>query len=354
MGLDLNRAARIASTANGGQIVISAELHDEVSSVGLTGVSYRDLGLHRLKDLPRPRAPVPARRCRPHRRHHARAEPRHADQPAGGAGTRDRARRHRRGHPVPDPGRLPAGDAHRARRNGQDDRGLGRSPLAGRRRARRRLLRRPRAGPDRAVGVGLDRHRPRSRRGRGQPGRRPGRSVGPQGPARPRQPRAAHRGANGRVHPPRPDRLHPRRDVPRPVAGPGRAGDPPLAPRLPDWAPAPRRARVLARRRAVRSSGPPSPSVVPPGRGQRAGGGCDLHEAPGTTPRHRARCRPDQDARSGGARRLARRPALPDVERARSPGPPADVGRDHRLELRPPHRHGPGGLRRPGRLRGRL
>ena len=54
VGLDLNRAARIASTANGAQIVISAALHDEVSRVGFEGVSFRDLGLHRLKDLPHP------------------------------------------------------------------------------------------------------------------------------------------------------------------------------------------------------------------------------------------------------------------------------------------------------------
>jgi predicted ATPase/class 3 adenylate cyclase len=52
VGLELNRAARIASTANGGQIVVSAALRDEVS--GSTSIRYRDLGQHRLKDLPAP------------------------------------------------------------------------------------------------------------------------------------------------------------------------------------------------------------------------------------------------------------------------------------------------------------
>ncbi len=54
VGLDLNRAARIAATANGAQIVISADLHDEMSGIELDGVAYRDLGRHRLKDLPHP------------------------------------------------------------------------------------------------------------------------------------------------------------------------------------------------------------------------------------------------------------------------------------------------------------
>ena len=52
MGLDLNRAARIASTANGAQIVISDALRRELPV--LDGVAFRDLGHHRLKDLPGP------------------------------------------------------------------------------------------------------------------------------------------------------------------------------------------------------------------------------------------------------------------------------------------------------------
>jgi predicted ATPase/class 3 adenylate cyclase len=56
VGLELNRAARIASTANGGQIVVSEAIRDAVGSGGATGLGlrYRDLGLHRLKDLPAP------------------------------------------------------------------------------------------------------------------------------------------------------------------------------------------------------------------------------------------------------------------------------------------------------------
>ena len=54
VGVDLNRAARVASTAHGGQIVVSGEIHDEAVSVAIRGLSFRDLGLHRLKDLPAP------------------------------------------------------------------------------------------------------------------------------------------------------------------------------------------------------------------------------------------------------------------------------------------------------------
>ncbi len=54
VGLDINRAARIAAAAHGGQVVLSgttaALLRDSLSA----GVSLKDLGLHRLKDLGRP------------------------------------------------------------------------------------------------------------------------------------------------------------------------------------------------------------------------------------------------------------------------------------------------------------
>src|SRR4051794_19664603 len=53
MGIDLNKAARVASTANGGQIVISDDLRADLDAIGVAlGVSIRDLGAHRLKDLP--------------------------------------------------------------------------------------------------------------------------------------------------------------------------------------------------------------------------------------------------------------------------------------------------------------
>lgn len=53
IGMDVHRAARIAATASGGQTVLSAATYTLVS--GSTGdVVLRDLGWHRLKDLPEP------------------------------------------------------------------------------------------------------------------------------------------------------------------------------------------------------------------------------------------------------------------------------------------------------------
>lgn len=52
-GLDVNRAARIASAANGGQILASASSCALVDGT-LEGVTSDDLGEHRLKDLERP------------------------------------------------------------------------------------------------------------------------------------------------------------------------------------------------------------------------------------------------------------------------------------------------------------
>ncbi|HEU5487014.1 MAG TPA: adenylate/guanylate cyclase domain-containing protein, partial [Microlunatus sp.] len=53
VGLDVHRAARIAATAHGGQVVVSgvtAQLLGEVS----VPLSLKDLGWHRLKDIPEP------------------------------------------------------------------------------------------------------------------------------------------------------------------------------------------------------------------------------------------------------------------------------------------------------------
>jgi predicted ATPase/class 3 adenylate cyclase len=50
IGADVHRAARIGSTANGGQIVVSGATRKLVGD--LAGVTIRDLGYHRLKDLP--------------------------------------------------------------------------------------------------------------------------------------------------------------------------------------------------------------------------------------------------------------------------------------------------------------
>ena len=54
VGLDINRAARIAAAANGGQVVVSDAIRG-LTGTGLPdGVSLRSLGSHRLKDLGEP------------------------------------------------------------------------------------------------------------------------------------------------------------------------------------------------------------------------------------------------------------------------------------------------------------
>lgn len=54
VGLDVHRAARIAASGHGGQVVISDSVHALVEKALSSAVSVRDLGEHRLKDLPRP------------------------------------------------------------------------------------------------------------------------------------------------------------------------------------------------------------------------------------------------------------------------------------------------------------
>jgi predicted ATPase/class 3 adenylate cyclase len=54
VGLDVHRAARIAAAAHGGQVVLSDATRLLVASRLPAGVSVRDLGVHRLKDLPAP------------------------------------------------------------------------------------------------------------------------------------------------------------------------------------------------------------------------------------------------------------------------------------------------------------
>jgi predicted ATPase len=51
-GIDLHRAARIAGTANGGQVVLGVAAQRDVADLLPPDVTLRDLGLHRLKDLP--------------------------------------------------------------------------------------------------------------------------------------------------------------------------------------------------------------------------------------------------------------------------------------------------------------
>jgi predicted ATPase/class 3 adenylate cyclase len=54
VGLDVHRAARIAATGHGGQVLVSSTTSELVRNVLPDGVGLRDLGQHRLKDLARP------------------------------------------------------------------------------------------------------------------------------------------------------------------------------------------------------------------------------------------------------------------------------------------------------------
>ena len=55
VGIDVHRAARIAAAAHGGQVLLSQTTYDLVESELPDGVTLRDLGEHRLKDLRRPK-----------------------------------------------------------------------------------------------------------------------------------------------------------------------------------------------------------------------------------------------------------------------------------------------------------
>ncbi|MGZ4145387.1 MAG: adenylate/guanylate cyclase domain-containing protein, partial [Actinomycetota bacterium] len=54
VGIDVHRAARIASAGHGGQILLSKTTRDLVDRTVPDGVTIDDLGEHRLKDLERP------------------------------------------------------------------------------------------------------------------------------------------------------------------------------------------------------------------------------------------------------------------------------------------------------------
>ena len=54
LGIDVNRAARIAAVGHGGQVVVSTATAGLVEQSLPDGVVLRDLGLHRLKDFPDP------------------------------------------------------------------------------------------------------------------------------------------------------------------------------------------------------------------------------------------------------------------------------------------------------------
>ncbi|HYN68957.1 MAG TPA: adenylate/guanylate cyclase domain-containing protein, partial [Candidatus Eisenbacteria bacterium] len=54
LGLDVNRTARIAAAAHGGQVLLSDATRGLVEHSLPPGLGLRDLGLHRLKDLTQP------------------------------------------------------------------------------------------------------------------------------------------------------------------------------------------------------------------------------------------------------------------------------------------------------------
>jgi predicted ATPase/class 3 adenylate cyclase len=54
VGVDLHRAARIAAVGHGGQIVLSDATRAVVEPSAPEGITFRDLGEHRLRDLPNP------------------------------------------------------------------------------------------------------------------------------------------------------------------------------------------------------------------------------------------------------------------------------------------------------------
>jgi len=55
VGIDVHRAARIAAAAHGGQVLLSQRITELVESELPEGVTLRDLGEHRLKDLRQPK-----------------------------------------------------------------------------------------------------------------------------------------------------------------------------------------------------------------------------------------------------------------------------------------------------------
>ena len=54
VGLNVNRAARIAAVARGGQVIVSGLTRDLLADEPVEGIDLRDLGDHRLKDLTAP------------------------------------------------------------------------------------------------------------------------------------------------------------------------------------------------------------------------------------------------------------------------------------------------------------
>ena len=376
VGIDINRAARIAAAGHGGQVVVSAATRGLVGETLPAGVAWRELGSYRLKDFPEPErlsqlvipglpADFPPLRtidARPNSLPAAMTtfvgrERELADGTAP-AGHDPAADDHRAGRHRQDPLRPRAGRAGRGRLPGRD--------LLRPVRARRRPDARP--GRDRPGGRHRRGRRPAAARAAHRAPRRPA------GAARPGQLRAADRGGTGHRADPAGRPGHPRRGdyagAPPPV---GRAGVPARRPvhaaRPPAAHPGPAgrpgrgrcrpgRARAAARVRRdppVRRAGDGRPAELPARSGQRRHDRPDLcpsrwdaagHRAGrGPRPAPVARCHP------GPAGDAVRAAGLGGSRRARAP---ADPARRDRLELRPARRPEPAPAGAPVLLRRRL
>ena len=142
VGLDVHRAARISSAAHGGQVLVSSATAELVPGLP-EGVSFRDLGTHRLKDLARPERLLPGGRGGPATGVPADPLAGDADEPAGAAIALRRPRTGDRSDAGAPPGpRAPHG--HRSGRHRQDPAGPPRRTTGAARIRRRRLLRRAR------------------------------------------------------------------------------------------------------------------------------------------------------------------------------------------------------------------
>ena len=329
VGIDINRAARIAGVAYGGQVLVSDTTRALVHGEPLGDVAFRDLGPHRLKDLHEPqhlyqlvadglRTEFPGLRSLDGRRVRLPA------QLTSFVG-RDRRGRRRRAAA----GGAPAGDADRSRRDGEDPPGAAARRRRRGRLRRRRLLREPRRRARPGPGRLADRHEPGPHRDRQPPDPRPAGGVaGREGdPPGARQLRAGHRRrAAGRRSPPRgtgpqaaghvegraADLRGARVPGARPAhaARPGRADRPRAGPASRAGAePRGRRPRGLRVRGAVRRPGDGRPPGVPGHERERGGRRGDLCPIGRDATGHRARRRAGEAAHARGDPQQAHPPA---------------------------------------------
>ena len=362
IGYDINRTARIAAVAHGGQVLLS-----DATRALVAGRAARRRRPPRPRRAPaqgpaRARAPGAARHRRPARRLPAAALARRAaEQPADPAHDvrRARARSSPRRSRCSARTRLLTPD--RPGRHRQDAAVAPGRGGGGRRLPRRRLVRRPRAGP-----------RPGPRRRR----RSPGPSGSPTAGTAPRDrpARRPHRRAAGAARPRqlRAGRRPPARTSPTSCAAartstclvttrialrvsgeqeypvPGLPA-PPDTSRLSevDRLNLPRGlrefdlddAQPVRGRPAVHRPGDGGPAGLRGHERQRAGGGRDLGAPPRHAPRDRARRGADQAPDAGPDPRPARAPpGAADGRLARPAGAAADAARRDRLELRPARR----------------